>query len=191
MNFDTDILLWINGHYTDWLDTVMWYISHPATWIPIHVVLVVLLVYRYRDWRTVLLVLAAFGIVVGLSDFICSGVLKPWVCRLRPTHEPSITSIHIVRDYTGGMYGFCSSHAANSMAVALLFSLLYRKKTATICLMAWVAVVCYSRMYLGAHYPTDILAGLFIGALCAVSAYLALARWWPRVGDAGVQQVGS
>lgn len=191
MNFDTDILLWINGHYADWLDSVMWIISRPKTWIPLYVVLVALLAYRYRDWRTMVLVLAAFGIAVGFSDFTCSGVLKPLVCRLRPTHEPAIDPIHLVHGYTGGRYGFCSSHAANSTAVALLFSLLYRNKTATVCLMAWVAVVCYSRMYLGVHYPTDIVAGLFIGALCAVLVYLALARWRLRVGDADVQQGGS
>ncbi len=191
MNWDTDILLWINGHYADWLDSVMWVISKPTTWIPLYVVLVALLAYRYRDWRTMVLVLAAFGIAVGLSDLTCSGVLKPLVCRLRPTHEPAIDPIHLVHGYTGGRYGFCSSHAANSMAVALLFSLLYRKKLATTSLMAWVAIVCYSRMYLGVHYPTDIVAGLAIGALMALWVYLALSRWQLRVDDVAAQRDGS
>ena len=191
MNWDTDILLWINGHYADWLDSVMWVISKPTTWIPLYVVLVALLAYRYRDWRAMVIVLAAFGIAVGLSDLICSGVLKPLVCRLRPTHEPAIDPIHLVHGYTGGRYGFCSSHAANSMAVALLFSLLYRKKLATASLMAWVAIVCYSRMYLGVHYPTDIVAGLAIGALMALWVYLALSRWQLRVDDVAAQRDGS
>lgn len=191
MNWDTDILLWINGHYTNWLDSVMWVISKPTTWIPLYVVLVALLAYRYRDWRTMVLVLAAFGIAVGLSDLTCSGVLKPLVCRLRPTHEPAIDPIHLVHGYTGGRYGFCSSHAANSMAVALLFSLLYRKKLATASLMAWVAIVCYSRMYLGVHYPTDIVAGLAIGALMALWVYLALSRWQLRVDDVAALRDGS
>lgn len=191
MNWDTDILLWINGHYTNWLDSVMWVISKPTTWIPLYVVLVALLAYRYRDWRTMVIVLAAFGIAVGLSDLTCSGVLKPLVCRLRPTHEPAIDPIHLVHGYTGGRYGFCSSHAANSMAVALLFSLLYRKKLATASLMAWVAIVCYSRMYLGVHYPTDIVAGLAIGALMALWVYLVLSRWQLRVDDVAAQRDGS
>ena len=184
-------MLWINGHYSEWLDEVMWVISSPKTWIPLYVLLAALLAYRYRDWRTVIIVLAAFGIAVGLSDLTCSGVFKPLVCRLRPTHEPALDPIHLVHGYTGGRYGFCSSHAANSMAVALLFSLLYRNKLATASLMAWVAIVCYSRMYLGVHYPTDIVAGLFIGSLCAVLVYLALSRWRLRAGDADAQQGGS
>ena len=139
MNIDADILLWINGHYADWLDTVMWIISRANTWIPLYVLLVGLIAWKYRNWRSVLLILIGFGI--------------------------------------GGLYGFCSSHAANSMAIALLFSLLYKNKTATALLMLWVAVVCYSRMYLGAHYPTDIICGLVVGSLWAVLTWLALCRW--------------
>lgn len=182
MNIDIDILLWINGHYADWLDQFMWFVSRAKTWIPLYVLLVGLIAWRYRNWRTVLLILIGFGIAVGLSDYICSGILKPLVCRLRPTHEPAIDPIHLVHDYVGGRYGFCSSHAANSMAIGLLFSLLYKNKTATVLLMAWVAVVCYSRMYVGAHYPSDIIAGLLIGSLWAALSWWVLSRWL-HVGD--------
>lgn len=191
LNTDIDILLWINGHWSAWLDEVMWVISGSKTWIPLYAVLITLIAYKYRNWKPVLLILIGFGVAVGLSDFICSGVLKPWVCRLRPTHEPGIDPIHLVHGYTGGKYGFCSSHAANSMSVALLFSLLYNKKTATICLMTWVAAVCYSRMYLGVHYPTDIAAGLLIGALMAVSVYRVFVRWRLLGGGADAPQDGS
>lgn len=177
-NIDADILLWINGHYCQWADTLMWWISQSRTWIPLYVLLIGLIVYRYRNWKTVLLILLGFGVAVGLSDFLTSGIIKPWVCRMRPTHEPSLEGmVHIVNGYTGGLYGFCSSHAANTMACGLLFSLLYRHKIATACLMTWVAVNCYSRMYLGVHYPLDIVCGLIIGALMAVGVYWALARW--------------
>ena len=91
--------------------------------------------------------------------------------------EPAIDPIRLVHGYLGGLYGFCSSHAANTMSCGLLFSLIYRNKIATTGLMTWVALNCYSRMYLGAHYPGDILAGLFIGSLFAVLAYWALCRW--------------
>lgn len=177
MNIDADILLWINGHYTEWLDTVMWTISRSKTWIWLYVVLVGLVIYRFRNWKTVLFILVAFGVAVGLSDFTTSGILKPLVCRLRPTHEPGIDPVHLVRGYMGGLYGFCSSHAANTMACGLLFSLLYRNKIATASLMTWVALNCYSRMYLGVHYPGDILAGLLIGSAYAVLAYYVLRRW--------------
>jgi undecaprenyl-diphosphatase len=178
MSPDAEILLWINGHHTEWADTLMWIISRASTWIPLYALMVGLIAYKYRNWKVVLLIIAGFGVAVGLSDFICSGILKPLVCRLRPTHEPTLAGqIHLVQDYTGALYGFCSSHAANTMACGLLFSLLYRNKTATACLMTWVALNCYSRMYLGAHYPLDILCGLLIGALLAVLVYRVLARW--------------
>ncbi len=190
LELDSDILLWINGHYEGWLDEVMWTVSAAKTWAWLYVALVILLVKKFHNWKLVLLILVGFGIAVGLSDYLCSGILKPLVCRLRPTHEPALDPLHLVRGYTGGLYGFCSSHAANTMAVALLFSLLYKDARATVSLMAWVALNCYSRMYLGVHYPSDIIAGLLIGSLWALLVWLALLHWLP-VGDEATQQDGS
>lgn len=153
---------------------MMWTISLPAIWIPLYVLLLGLIIWKYRNWKLILLIIGAFVLAVGLSDWFSSGVLKPLVCRLRPTHEPDLGPIHLVKGYTGGLYGFCSSHAANTMSFALLFSLLWHKKTATAILMIWVALVAYSRMYLGVHYPSDIIAGWLVGALTAVLAHWAL-----------------
>ena len=183
-NLDVDILLWINGHGNAWLDELMWIISRSRTWIWLYVLLAGLIVYRFRNWKTILLILVGFGIAVGLSDFITSGLIKPIVCRLRPTHEPAIDPIRLVHDYVGGRYGFCSSHAANTMACALLFSLLYRNKIATASLMTWVALNCYSRMYLGVHYPSDIMAGLLVGALLAAYCYWAIKHVLRADGEA-------
>ena len=152
----------------------MWFVTQPRTWLPVYVVLIGLIIYRYRSWKAVLLILLGFIIAVGLSDYLSSGILKPWVCRLRPTHEPAIDPVRLLNGYMGGLYGFCSSHASDTMAVAMLFSLLFRNKTATALLMLWVAMNCYSRMYLGVHYPTDILVGLLIGALWAWLVFVAL-----------------
>ena len=177
MSLDADILLWINGHHTEWLDTIMWWTSHPATWLPLYIVLMILVSVRFRSWKVALFIILGFIAAVVLSETICSGVLKPLVCRLRPTHEPALDPLHLVNGYTGGRYGFCSSHAANTAVVATLFSLLYRNKIATAVLVIWVALNCYSRMYLGAHYPTDILVGLLIGTLLAALVYWGLRRW--------------
>lgn len=177
LNAECYILLWINGHHTAWLDSFMWWMSYPLTWIPLYVLLIAAIGWRYRSWKTVLLVLLGFVIAVGLSDFIASGVFKPLVERLRPTREPALDPLHLVRNCIGGKYGFCSSHAANSMACALLFSLIWRNKTVTASLMTWVTVTCYSRMYIGVHYPTDIMAGLLVGTLLAVLVYWGLRRW--------------
>lgn len=168
----------------------MWVVSRSKTWIWLYVLLVALLIYRYRNWKAVLLMLVGFGIAVGLSDWTCSGILKPLVCRLRPTHEPALDPLYLVNNYIGGNYGFCSSHAANTLSCALLFSLLFRNKIASVCLMTWVALNCYSRMYLGVHYPSDIIVGLLIGSLWAVLVYAGLRHALRAVGEE-VQPGGS
>lgn len=168
----------------------MWVVSQTMTWIPLYGLMLGLIVWKYRNWKPVVLILLGFVVAVGLSDFIASGILKPLVCRLRPTHEPAIDPIHLVKGYTGGLYGFCSSHAANTMSCALLFSLLWRNKIATTGLMTWVALVSYSRVYIGVHYPSDVIAGWLVGALLAVLVYRALTHWL-RVDGEVVQQGGS
>ena len=192
IHIDQQWLLAINGWHAEWADVLMWYISKSTTWLPLYALLVGLVVYRfgiqwylstqntsnyrYTALLRVFIVLAGFAVAVGLSDFVSSGIIKPWVCRLRPTHEPALAGmLHLVNGYTGGMYGFVSSHAANTVACALLFSLLYRNKYATVALMLWVALNCYSRMYLGVHYPGDIIGGLLVGTLIAGMTY-AVAR---------------
>ena len=187
---DGAILLWINGHYAYWSDSLMWVVSQTMTWIPLYGLMLGLIVWKYRNWKPVVLILLGFVVAVGLSDFIASGILKPLVCRLRPTHEPAIDPIHLVKGYTGGLYGFCSSHAANTMSCALLFCLLWRNKIATTGLMTWVALVSYSRVYIGVHYPSDVIAGWLVGALLAVLVYRALTHWL-RVDGEVVPQGGS
>ena len=187
---DSAILLWINGHYAYWSDSLMWVVSQTMTWIPLYGLMLGLIVWKYRNWKPVVLILLGFVVAVGMSDFISSGILKPLVCRLRPTHEPAVDPIHLVKGYTGGLYGFCSSHAANTMSCALLFSLLWRNKIATTGLMTWVALVSYSRVYIGVHYPSDVIAGWLVGALLAVLVYRALTHWL-RVDGEVVQQGGS
>ena len=198
IHIDQQWLLAINGWHSEWADILMWYLSKSTTWLPLYALLVGLIVYRFgilspslcREGRRgssllrVLIILAGFAVAVGVSDFVSSGIIKPWVCRLRPTHEPEIAGlIHLVNGYTGGLYGFVSSHAANTMACALLFALLYRNKYATVGLMLWVALNCYSRMYLGVHYPADIIGGLAIGAMMATLTYGMVRRLVERVDE--------
>ena len=123
--------------------------------------------------------LLAIGVTVGLADYVSSGIIKHLVCRPRPTHEPMLEGlVHIVNGYRGGHYGFVSSHAANTMGVALLYCLIWKNESHHVWwLMIWVVLNCWSRMYLGVHYPGDIIGGLIVGALIAVAVSAALRRW--------------
>lgn len=183
------MLLAINGWHAPWADKLMWIISAKATWIPLYVLLIGLLIWRYRKpaptsvkWLqrvpACVVMIVVIALAVGAADFIASGILKDLVARPRPTRVAELEGVlHIVNGYRSGQYGFASSHAANTMACALLFSLIWRNKIATCGLMLWVAANCYSRMYLGVHYPTDILGGLIVGSLVAVVAYWLLDRY--------------
>ena len=186
IHIDTEILLAINGWHAPWADTLMWIISEKETWIPLYLLLIGLLVWRYRQPATTrvkwmqkvpacVLMIIVIGLAVGAADFIASGILKDWVARPRPSRVPELEGVlHLVNGYKSGRYGFVSSHAANTMACGLLFSLIWRKKITTCGLMLWVAANCYSRMYLGVHYPLDILGGLIVGALVAWAAFVML-----------------
>jgi undecaprenyl-diphosphatase len=189
LHIDTEILLAINSWHAPWADKLMWIISAKATWIPLYVLLIGLLVWRYGKpamthvkWLqkvpACVVMIVVIAMAVGVADFIASGILKELVARPRPTRVPELEGVlHLVNGYRSGQYGFVSSHAANTMACALLFSLIWRKKITTSLLMLWVAANCYSRMYLGVHYPLDILGGLMVGTLTALLGF-ALLRWW-------------
>lgn len=172
IELDKSWLLAINGAHCEWLDVIMWYISQAWVWIPLYAVLIGLLMWKF-GWKRALVYTVALVAAVGLSDWVASGLIKHWVCRPRPTHEPSLEGlVHIVNGYVGGKYGFVSSHAANTMSLAVLFGLIWNKISRQgWWLMVYVAVNCYSRMYLGVHYPGDILGGLVVGTIIALVVY--------------------
>ena len=188
LHIDTEILLAINGWHAPWADQLMWIVSKKTTWFALYGLLIGLLINRYhkpsdnavcclKKVPACVVMIVVIALAVGTADFIASGILKDWVARPRPTRVPELEGmLHLVNGYKSGQYGFVSSHAANTMAVALLFSLIWRNKIATVGLMLWVAANCYSRMYLGVHYPTDILGGLIVGSLVAVGGYWLLGR---------------
>lgn len=187
INIDHDCLLAINGWNAPWADSLMWIVSGKWTWLPLYAVLIGLIVWRYRKekgrrrWLMIGISLVAFAIAVGGADMICH-TIKHAVCRLRPTHHPLLAGlVHVVNGYTGGLYGFVSSHAANTMACAMLFSLMWchddgqnttpMRPLIIVLLTLWVMINCYSRMYLGVHYPADIVGGLCVGAVTAWVAF--------------------
>lgn len=171
LSFDTSITIFINGSDSLWLDNFAWLLTKTATWSVLYVSILYLL-WKAGNWRNACVVVAGLALCVLISDQVASSLFKPLICRLRPTHDPAImTLVDTVRDYRGGMYGFFSSHAANTMSVAVFLSLTLRHRASTISLLAWSLINCWTRLYLGVHFFGDILAGLIFGALVGWSLH--------------------
>lgn len=179
---DTQWLLAINGMHSDYMDSFMWMVSKSYSWALIGIVAIV--VNSRKGWRPALAFVLAVAIAVLIADQVSSGLIKHAVERLRPTHEPSLEGlIHLVRDYRGGLYGFVSSHAANSFAVAVLVGCIMPRRAVLGSLFAWAVLQCYSRMYLGVHYPGDILGGMLVGLAAGAVAYWAWLKATRRYCD--------
>ena len=177
-DIDTDALLAVNCLHDTFQDMLWWMVS--AKWASLLLVLALIWILLHQNRRHALLVLAMIAIAILIADQVSSGLIKHLVERLRPTHDPSLgDAVHIVNGYRGGMYGFVSSHAANSFAVATFLALLMRHRLVTCSLFAWAALQCYSRVYLGVHYPGDILGGILVGVLAGILVSY-LMRWIQR-----------
>ena len=174
-DIDTDALLAINGLHDTFQDALWWLVT--AKWSSLLVLLALIWVLLHQNRRHALLVLVMLVLAVMVADQVSSGLIKHLVERLRPTHDPSLESVvHVVNGYRGGLFGFVSSHAANSFAVATLLSFVLRHRLVAFSLFTWALLQCYSRMYLGVHYPGDILGGMVIGLLAGWLVW-RLMRW--------------
>lgn len=171
IHYDQQLLLLLNGSDSVYWDGIWMTITSVGTWIAFYVALFVVLM-RSTDMRHLLLILLMLGFAILLADQGASGICKPLFHRFRPTHEPALEGlVDVVDNYRGGLYGFMSSHAANGFAIATFLSLIIRHRWATGCLYLYCGLSCYSRMYLGVHYPGDILCGGLWGVVSAMLAY--------------------
>ena len=171
--FDQELFLFLNGLHQPWLDQVMFYMTKAVSWIPIYLLLLYLVVKTY-DWKIMLWSLLAIAVVITLSDRISVELFKEVFQRYRPSRNLIIgPQAHIVNDYRGGLYGFVSSHATNFFGIATFVALLIRKNypKAVPFLVLWASFICYTRVYLGVHYPSDIVAGSLLGATIGFSVY--------------------
>lgn len=167
---DTDLFLFLNSINSPFWDGIMWTISARLTWVPLY--LIILWMFYRLTGRRVILVLLFVIAAITLSDQLSVHAFKEVFLRLRPCHEPSLEGlVHIVRGKCGGQYGFVSSHAANSFNIAVFSLLLLRKRWFTIAILFWAAVVSYSRVYLGVHYPGDIIGGAILGVVIGSTIY--------------------
>ncbi len=172
IHFDKQLLLALNGSDSVFLDYVIMTLTNARTWIPLYLALFYVVLKTNRGLREVLLVLASAGLCVLLAGTIDDTIVKPLVARWRPTHDPEIGAlVDVVNGYRGGNYGFFSAHAANTFSIALFFSLLMRRRLLVIALVCYSLVNCWTRLYLGVHYPGDITVGLLWGALVGWIVY--------------------
>lgn len=176
-DIDRELLLGINGSDSLYLDRLVRTLTNGLTWIPLYLSLFYMVMKNNDNFRRLLLVLGGAGVCVVLAGTVDDVIVKPLVARWRPTHDPQIgILVDIVDGYRGGKYGFFSAHASNTMSIATFFCWLARSRRLSITLVIWSLVNCWTRMYLGVHFPGDILVGLIWGITVGTGVYFLYRR---------------
>lgn len=171
LSLDTQLTLLINGSDSAFIDGIAWYATRTITWIFMAVVLLYIII-RNSKVPTSIFIIIGLALSVLLADQVASGIFKPLIQRFRPTHDPNLAGlIDTVNGYKGGRYGFFSSHASNTFAIATFVTMLIRNKWVSLTAYSFALINCWTRVYLGVHFVGDILAGIAFGLLSGWLCY--------------------
>lgn len=172
---DHQWLLALNNDYATFWDNVMLLVSAKTTWIPFYIAILMVVI---KNWgKNSWLIIVGLILCIIIADQTASGLLKNIVQRPRPFLDPSIQNMVVLVDnYKAGGYSFVSSHAANAFGLATLTSLLLRNRIFTFSVLVWATIIAYSRVYLGVHFPGDIVGGAIVGSVAAYIVYFILKK---------------
>ena len=183
IQYDQELLLKLNGSDSLFWDGFMMTVTRTGTWIPLALVLFYVLI-KNNNMRNVLFIVLMIALSIVLADQFASTFCKPYFKRFRPTHDPILMyQVDVVNNYRGGLYGFISSHAANTFSVFVYVALLIRNLALTVTLFLWAILCSYSRIYLGVHYPGDILAGALSGSAIGALLWYCTQLFQRKNGD--------
>jgi len=170
VELDTDLFLYLNSFHSNTWDEIMWWVSNKYSSIPIYLAILFFVLKKYKLKGFIFVI--ALILSVTIADKLSVHLFKNVFERLRPCHNPDIANlVHIVKNKCGGQYGFISSHATNSFVVAVFSSLIFKNKYFSFFIILWAVIVSYSRIYLGVHFPADVIGGAFFGSIIAYVSY--------------------
>lgn len=174
---DQQLLLFLNGFHSPFWDNFMWIYTAKLTWIPMYAA-ILYVICRNFNLRMTIFTVIAIALTITFADQVCATVIRPMVERMRPSNpnNPISELVHLVNGKRGGRYGFPSCHASNSFGLAFFVMLFFKNRLLTFFILLWATVNCYSRIYIGVHYPGDILAGTIVGFTGALLLY-GIYRW--------------
>lgn len=182
MDLDNSILAFFNGSESLFLDNLAVNLTSGLTWIPLYLSLLYIVIKNNETMKQIMLVVGCVMLCIFLSDGITDFIVKPLVARQRPSYAPLTKhTIDIVNNFRATGYSFFSAHAANTFCIATFFSLLIRNSKFVFAIVLWSLINCWTRLYLGVHYPSDIFVGLVWGAIVGFIVYFIYIKTYLRM----------